>query len=229
MLIARWYNFVLQYCSLAHHWWLIQLSRRFSHHQLPTVMYGSIFLVKITSKSSSSPSFDQIAPLEHVPVIFYYESNVQANVIKTQEWINQLKKSLSQVLTRIYPLAGRVKENHFIECNDEGVDFIEAKVNCSLSEILRQPEINVLDQFVPHEFGSNKSSMETQLAIQVNIFSCGGMAIGTCISHKIVDGGTFSSFINMWAEISRGYGDSLSPIWPSFQGQISSHLEIYQA
>ena len=69
--------------------------------------------------------------------------------------------------------------------------------------------------------------MEAQLAIQVNIFNCEGMAIGTCASHKFVDGGTFSSFLNMWAKITRGAGDYLSPI---FSGpKIPSHQEIYRA
>ena len=87
-------------------------------------------------------------------------------------------------------------------------------MNCSLSEILRQAEVNVIDQFLPHDYHCSKSSMEAQLAIQVNIFSCGGMAIGTCALHKIVDEGTMSLFLNMWADISRGSSDSLSPIFP---------------
>ncbi|KAM3751923.1 hypothetical protein ACB098_04G148600 [Castanea mollissima] len=157
---------------------------------------------------------DQIAPPEYVPRIFYYACNDKAKFIKPQERINQLKESLSQALTLINPLAGRVRENLFIECNDEGVDFLEAKVNCTLLEILNQPEVSMLDQFLPHDYHCNKSSMTAQLAIQVNIFSCGGMAIGTCASHKIVDGGTFSSFLNMWAEITSGAGDYLSPIFP---------------
>ena len=69
--------------------------------------------------------------------------------------------------------------------------------------------------------------MEVQLAIEVNIFNCGGMAIGTCALHKFVDGGTFSSFLNMWAKITKGAGDYLSPIFPG--PKISSHQEIYQA
>ncbi|XP_075663422.1 akuammiline synthase 2-like [Castanea sativa] len=157
---------------------------------------------------------DQIAPPEYVPRIFYYACNDITKFIKPQERINQLKESLSQALTHIYPLSGRVRENLFIECNDEGVDFLEAKANCTLLEILNLPEVSVLDQFLPHDCHCNKSSMEAQLAIQVNTFSCGGMAIGTCALHKIVDGGTFSSFLNMWAEITTGAGDNLSPIFP---------------
>lgn len=40
------------------------------------------------------------------------------------------------------------------------------------------------------------------------------MVFGTCALHKFVDGGTFSSFLNMWVEITRGSGHYLSPIFP---------------
>ncbi|XP_059441003.1 salutaridinol 7-O-acetyltransferase-like [Corylus avellana] len=128
-------------------------------------------------------------------------------------------------LTQIYPLAGRVTDNLFIECN-EGAEFLEAHVNFPLHEILRQPEVYVLDQLLPQEYHSN--NLEAQLAVQVNFFSCEGMAIGTCMFHKIVDGATFSSFVNMWAAIARNSGDSDILCLPSFQGHSSSLKGIYQ-
>ena len=39
-----------------------------------------------------------------------------------------LKKSLSDVLVRFSPLAGRIKDKSSIDCNDEGVEFYEANV-----------------------------------------------------------------------------------------------------
>lgn len=125
---------------------------------------------------------DQIAPPIYVPRIFYYANNgnCQANDLKTQERIKLLKESLSQALTRIYPLSGRVKDNLFIECNDEGADFLEAQVNSSLEEILSQPEVDVLDQLLPRDYHCNNLE-PLQLAVQVNIFSCEGMAIGMLI------------------------------------------------
>ncbi|CAB4264166.1 unnamed protein product [Prunus armeniaca] len=39
---------------------------------------------------------------------------------------------------------------------------------------------------------------------QVNIFDCGGMAIGICISHKIVDAFSFITFLHSWVSVSRG-------------------------
>ncbi|KDP30966.1 hypothetical protein JCGZ_11342 [Jatropha curcas] len=159
---------------------------------------------------------DQLAPAAYVPMILYYAPTADS-IVKNQERINLLKKSLSQTLTKFYPLAGRVKQNLFIECNDQGIDFIEAKLNCSLSDILRRPEAHILDRFLPQEYHFHVSSSSTkcsQMGIQVNSFSCGGMAIGTSISHKLVDGITFTSFINTWAAMARGSNDNLlSPIF----------------
>ncbi|KAL4336492.1 hypothetical protein AHAS_Ahas12G0015600 [Arachis hypogaea] len=36
--------------------------------------------------------------------------------------------------------------------------------------------------------------------IQVNIFDCGGIAIGFCISHKIIDGDSLDTFLKVWTE-----------------------------
>ncbi|XP_040986434.1 stemmadenine O-acetyltransferase-like [Juglans microcarpa x Juglans regia] len=168
---------------------------------------------------------DQIAPPLYVPWIFYYAipstGRKESNAIETRERINHLKQSLSQALTRISPLAGRVKDNLFIECNDEGADFSEAEVNCPLSEILRRPEVGVLDQLLPRDYRCSNPSMELmQLAIQVNIFSCEGMAIGICALHKLVDGATLSFFVNMWGAINASggsAGDSFTPFFPGSQ------------
>ncbi|GMP97598.1 hypothetical protein CsSME_00045784 [Camellia sinensis var. sinensis] len=44
----------------------------------------------------------------------------------------RLKVSLSETLTHFYPLAGRFRDNLAVDCNDEGVEFFEARViNCS--------------------------------------------------------------------------------------------------
>ncbi|KAI3867348.1 hypothetical protein MKW98_001782 [Papaver atlanticum] len=39
---------------------------------------------------------------------------------------------------------------------------------------------------------------EAQVMVQVNMFDCGGIAICVCISHKIADACTMSTFIRNW-------------------------------
>ncbi|KAL5856786.1 hypothetical protein ACOSQ3_004244 [Xanthoceras sorbifolium] len=59
-----------------------------------------------------------------VPIIFYYPADDPPEKVERQ---SQSAKSLSETLTLYYPLAGRfVKDNHSINCNDEGVEYFEA-------------------------------------------------------------------------------------------------------
>jgi hypothetical protein len=42
--------------------------------------------------------------------------------------ISQLRKSLSQLLSKYYPFAGRLEDKITIECNDHGVSFLVTKI-----------------------------------------------------------------------------------------------------
>ncbi|KAL7191997.1 hypothetical protein ACSBR2_023961 [Camellia fascicularis] len=148
---------------------------------------------------------DQINHPRILPLIFYYPLGFEDDSRATNlTRSNQLKKSLADVLTKFYPLAGRVKENLYIECNDEGVLYLEAQVNCQLSQIIGQQPINPhveLNKLLP--FDRLNDAGDVLLAIQVTVFKCGGMAIGMCFSHKIADGLSTSTFANSWASAAR--------------------------
>ncbi|KAM2246188.1 hypothetical protein ACFXTI_007032 [Malus domestica] len=45
------------------------------------------------------------------------------------EKLKLLKKSLSEALTRLYPLEGKVDYNASISCNDHGAAFLEDQAN----------------------------------------------------------------------------------------------------
>ncbi|KAJ0094105.1 hypothetical protein Patl1_16846 [Pistacia atlantica] len=93
-----------------------------------------------------------------------------------------------------------------IECNDEGAVIWEARTNCGLSEILKHPENETLDQLLPDDLQWTTNS-NIPLVIQVTFFDCGGMAIGLCLSHRILDMSSMGKFINNWANTARGTGD----------------------
>ena len=152
---------------------------------------------------------DQIATPVFMPMILFYPSD-NSNTINAKR-SDRLKKSLSETLTKFYPLAGRVKDNSFINCNDEGVHYVEAQVKCQISELIQQPDPAHLNSLLPYELDNVG---ELVLAIQVNIFDCGGMAIGVCISHKVADALSLVMFLNNWAATARG--DSNNTIYPRF-------------
>ncbi|KAL5160952.1 BAHD acyltransferase [Glycine soja] len=62
-------------------------------------------------------------------------------------------------------------------------------------------KLTVLHKFLPTDLVSEGSNSGTYVtSIQVNIFECGGIAIGICISHRILDGAALSTFIKGWTE-----------------------------
>ena len=139
---------------------------------------------------------DQLAPSLNVPNIFYYPNYHHVNNIE------DLEKSLSEILTLFYPLAGRyIEDNLSVDCNDEGVEFLEAKVDgVDLTQIIQQDpnsNLDLLDHFVPCVTESDTAGR--LLAIQINKFKCGGLAIGLL---------TISTFINAWATTFRERGIS---------------------
>uniref|UniRef100_A0A7N2LQ64 Vinorine synthase n=1 Tax=Quercus lobata TaxID=97700 RepID=A0A7N2LQ64_QUELO len=59
----------------------------------------------------------------------------------------------------------------------------------------------------------NDFGKEVLLAVQYNIFECGGVAIAVCISHKLADGTSVVNFVNAWAGTCRGESEVISPIF----------------
>jgi hypothetical protein len=59
-----------------------------------------------------------------MPFVLFYPHESSAN-FSNLERHDRFKKSLSEVLTHFYPLAGRVKEKLYVDCNDEGVHYEE--------------------------------------------------------------------------------------------------------
>ncbi|KAK1371835.1 Vinorine synthase [Heracleum sosnowskyi] len=150
---------------------------------------------------------DQVAPGIFIPLILYYTSDDQANHSLKSD---HLKKSLSEALTKFYPLAGRFVENGHVECNDEGAQFVEANVNCNLKDVIRDPIPNELNKLLPLEL--DDANADLNFAVQVTFFKCGGIAIGAVIYHKLADGLSFVNFMNSWAAIARGEQNVPSPI-----------------
>ncbi|KAK7827715.1 stemmadenine O-acetyltransferase-like [Quercus suber] len=188
------------------------------------VMNVEIISKEIIKPSSPTPhhlrnfklSFlDQLAPPFHFPIIWFYDSKKFVDV-EPFERSRFLKESLAETLTHFYPLAGTpINEEFSINCNDKGVDYIQARVLCKLSQAIHNPNGNDLIQLLPFEPDNscNDFGKEVLLAVQYNIFECGGVAIAVCISHKLADGISFVNFVNAWAGTCRGESEVISPIF----------------
>ena len=154
---------------------------------------------------------DQISPPVYNPLVIFYSSSEPETKFDIVEISNQLKKSLSNVVTQFYPLAGRAQGNLFIDCNDQGIPYLETRVKCQLSHVIQNPIPVELNKFVPFQLDE---VTDISFGVQLNIFECGGIALGLCISHKIADGLSFFNFIKTWAATARQQGDHI--VCPQF-------------
>ncbi|KAI3836069.1 hypothetical protein MKW98_016373 [Papaver atlanticum] len=196
--------------------------------------------IEVVSKESirpSSPSpshlntyslslLDQLCPPLYVPLLLYFTKQAQQNGTELnlddkesscRYRCDVLKKSLAETLTKYYPLAGRIKDDVSVECNDEGVDYIETRVVgrevSQVMELIDSVNIDVMEPFLPFEpYGESGSTFglgldlvsKALLKIQVNVFDCGGIIICAYIFHRIADGTTFVNFIKDWGATARG-------------------------
>ncbi|XP_022746637.1 vinorine synthase-like [Durio zibethinus] len=175
--------------------------------------------VRITSREMVKPSspdlhllkpfklslLDQLSPPNYVPFIFFYTKHSDSQFESFAQVSDHLKKSLSKTLNQFYPLSGRTKNNLCVSSYEEGVQYVEARVNACLSDYIEKTEglfqtlllYSKLFCYIPN-------STIPQLAIQLSIFDCGGIALAFCCCHKILDASTVSAFLKSWAAFSRG-------------------------
>ncbi|XP_059446888.1 stemmadenine O-acetyltransferase-like [Corylus avellana] len=155
---------------------------------------------------------DQLAPPIYVPILLFYSADGFPASEDHITMYNRLKKSLAETLTRFYPLAGKINGDASVELHDEDVIFVRAHASIHLSKILENPDLNSLKQLLPlNPYKLNDDKPVPVMAAQLNVFSCGGIGIGVCISHKVADGVTLATFLNAWAETSHGAGETITP------------------
>ncbi|RZC49923.1 hypothetical protein C5167_018351 [Papaver somniferum] len=212
--------------------------------------------IEVVSKESIKPSYptpnnlkihnlsnlDQLIPAFYMDHILYYpsldsndsslgddeEDKKMIFSASSRHRCDVVKKSLAETLTRYYPLAGRIKDEKSVECNDEGVDYIEARVvGITVSQVIQlaSSDIEVMEPFLPYEpYGGTGSAFRRAgihsnskplLKIQVNVFDCGGMVICLSGSHKVIDATSILNFVNDWAATARGVVDKPCYIFSS--------------
>ncbi|CAK7346811.1 unnamed protein product [Dovyalis caffra] len=122
----------------------------------------------------------------------------EANNFDIFKTLVHLRTSLSVTLDLLYPFSGRLRHNFYIDRFDEGVPFVEAQVNCAMSEFFEHPENESLSKLLPCcPFSKEPGDEASLISFHVNLYSCGRMVTGGCISHQF-------HFPGMWAAITRG-------------------------
>ncbi|KAI4314020.1 hypothetical protein L6164_026963 [Bauhinia variegata] len=161
---------------------------------------------------------DQITPPGFHSLLLYYPSSDNLNIAANMQ---RLRSSLSNVLTHFYILAGRVIDNTVIKCNDEGVAFIEARVDAFLFDIYEEPDADMVHQFIPIEMGDPLTPTSPLLHVQANIFKCGGLLIAVSCNHKITDLKSASTFIKAWS--ATAFGSMNETMLPKYLSGTALH------
>ncbi|KAI8532340.1 hypothetical protein RHMOL_Rhmol11G0206800 [Rhododendron molle] len=171
-------------------------------------MKSQILSKKLVKPSTPTPRhlhklklsiMDQLIPLTNLNMIFYYSPGE-----KSRERCVELEKSLSDTLTKFYPLAGRLAvEDLLVDCTDEGVEFSEAQVCGRIADFVHGGSMaGQLDQFLPWECGADPATAPLA-AVQINLFDCGGIVVGVRVSHKVADAFSIITFVNAWATANK--------------------------
>jgi hypothetical protein len=157
---------------------------------------------------------DQLLPNIHGNMTFFFPS-VDAPTDPDLEFSRKsqlLQKSISEILTTFYPLAGRLADNSTVDCNDDGALFIEARTDSLLSDFLSKLDYETLDPFLPT---TDPETMELSKGsfwlVKFSMFSCGGTAISLSLTHKIADFAALITLLKSWTAMCRGSSELLVP------------------
>lgn len=141
-----------------------------------------------------------------MPLLLFYPHGNNDNDDKFDE---KLEKSLSRILSHVYPAAGRLSRDRCsIDCLDQGVTFIKAKVNCQFDDFINQVQndLNLALFFFPQGIQDLKDAdfdSTPPVVVQVTKFECGGIAISISASHPVMDGFTNFKFVYEWAKVCK--------------------------
>lgn len=189
-------------------------------------------------KQYNLSSRDVCTPDIYIPMVLFFRcssgsDHSNSNGINHAE---RLKRSLARTLTAYYPFAGRLSSSgSYVNCNDHGVEFVEAQVTCSMSEMLDNPpnfSYNNDDSlgllFPPGSvwdgLKKNENDSSPLMVVQLNHFECGGIAMAVSITHRITDGCGLYTFLTHWAAVSSQSGKHIQPhyaSWPSVDSVFS--------
>jgi len=154
---------------------------------------------------------DLVVPRMHTPSVYFYRPNGSKNFFNP----NPVKEALSRALVHFYPMAGRLKRDEDgrieIDCNGEGVLFVEAETTSVIDDFGDFAPTLELRKLIPAVDYSGGISSYPLLVLQLTYFKCGGVSLGVGMQHHVADGFSGLHFINTWADMARGLDLTIPP------------------
>ncbi|KAJ4957770.1 hypothetical protein NE237_024881 [Protea cynaroides] len=153
---------------------------------------------------------DLVVPRVHTSSVYFYRPNGSSNFNASV-----LKETLSKALVPFYPIAARLSRDGDgrveINCNGEGVLFVEAETSSVIDDFGDFAPTMELKQLIPAVDCSGDISSYPLLVLQVTRFKCGGISLGVGMQHHVADGMSGLHFINTWSDMARGLNLSIPP------------------
>uniref|UniRef100_M1ABN7 Acyl-transferase n=1 Tax=Solanum tuberosum TaxID=4113 RepID=M1ABN7_SOLTU len=90
-----------------------------------------------------------------------------------------------------------------------------------MSEILTNPYNDAIEIVFPQNLpwrDSLSKERSSLVVVQLSHFDCGGVAVGICVSHKIVDGYSAFKFLSDWISMARDHHELNFQPSPQFDG-----------
>ncbi|KAJ1431397.1 Transferase [Sesbania bispinosa] len=160
---------------------------------------------------------DQIGLRYHIPIVQFYRYEAS---MAGKDPVQVIRQALAKTLVFYYPLAGRLREGPngklMVDCNEEGVMFIEADADVTLDQFGNDflPPFPCFDELLYNVPGSDGMINCPLLLVQVTRLQCGGFIFALRMNHTISDGSGISQFLRALAETACGAPNpSILPVW----------------
>uniref|UniRef100_A0A5B7ARG0 Putative methanol O-anthraniloyltransferase n=1 Tax=Davidia involucrata TaxID=16924 RepID=A0A5B7ARG0_DAVIN len=153
----------------------------------------------------------------HFPMIMFYKANP---LMKGKDPVRVIRETVAKALVYYYPYAGRLVEGPnrklMVDCNGEGVLFIEGDANVRLGQLddTIQPPCPYRQELLSDVPGSGGILGCPLMLIQVTRLLCGGFVLAVRLNHTMSDALGLVQFLNAVGEMAQGASaPSLLPVW----------------
>nr|QAB08768.1 hydroxycinnamoyl-CoA shikimate/quinate hydroxycinnamoyltransferase [Morus alba] len=164
-------------------------------------------------RSIWNSNLDLVVSNMHTPSVYFYRPSGS----NSDNFFNAevLKEALARVLVTFYPVAGRLSRDASgrieIDCNAEGVLFVEAETSSVIDDFGDFAPTPQLKALIPSVDLSGGISSYPLAVFQVTYFECGGVSLGVGMEHHAVDGASGLHFVNSWSDVARGLDIKVPP------------------
>ncbi|KAL0330262.1 UNVERIFIED_CONTAM: protein ECERIFERUM 2 [Sesamum radiatum] len=179
-----------------------------------------LFICKRTVSSSKPVQPGQISPLSildrvmehnHLRVVFYYSLQTRR---RAGELTKKLRESITDMLSAFPVVTGRLlrtsEGDWTIKCNDAGVRMVEARVEGTVDEWLKNVDREKELKLVHWEEMFQRQYFWSTFYVQITEFEGGGLAVGLSCTHLLSDPTCAAMMIKSWADVTLN-GEIIAP------------------